>query len=93
MFMVLWVPRTLLRENGDGWQGVFTEATPSPSLDHEISVICPLPKELTISNLAGRRQPTGHKTDTVPILLEALPQDTSGVQRTAGSKGAWSRPQ
>lgn len=91
--MVLWVPRSLLRENGDGWQGVFTEATPSPSLDHEISEICPVPKELTISNLAGCREQTGHKTDTVPIPLGALPQDTSGVRRTAGSKGTWSRPQ
>ena len=91
--MVLWVPRSLLRVNGDGWQGVFTEATPSPSLNHEISEICPLPKELTISNLVGRREPMGHKTDTVSILLGAPPQDAGGVRRTAGSKGTWSRPQ
>ena len=91
--MVLWVLRSLLRENGDGWQGVFTEATPSLSLDHEISEICPLRKELTVSNLAGCREQTGHKTDTVPVPLGALPQDAGGVQRTAGSKCTWSRPQ
>lgn len=37
---------------------MFTEATPSLSLDHEISEICPFPKELTISNLAGCREQT-----------------------------------
>lgn len=72
---------------------MFIKATPSLSLDHEISEICPLPKELTISNLAGCREQTGHKTDTVPVPLGALPQDASGVLRTAGSKGTWSRPQ
>ena len=37
---------------------MFTKATPSPSLNDEISEICPLPKELTIGKLEGHREQT-----------------------------------
>lgn len=66
---------------------MFTKATPSPSLNYEMSEICPRPKELTIGSLEGHGEQTRTRDRHCPLLLAALPQDACRVRRTAMSKG------